>query len=91
MPKIVFKELTLNDQAYIIKYNHRDTFTLGLKEKAKDIRMFHSKQKILMLLRRMLWQHIWRLPLNQQSQEPEDLDLTLRVMSSYRERKASIP
>ena len=30
MPKIVFKELTLNDQAWIIKYDHRDTFYLRI-------------------------------------------------------------
>ena len=35
MPKIVFKELTLNDQAYIIKYNHRDTFYLRIKREGK--------------------------------------------------------
>ena len=35
MPKIIFKELTLNDQAYIIKYNHRDTFYLRVKRDGK--------------------------------------------------------
>ena len=35
MPKIIFKELTLNDQAYIIKYNHRDTFYLRIKREGK--------------------------------------------------------
>lgn len=35
MPKIIFKELTLNDQAYIIKYNHRDTFYLRIKRDGK--------------------------------------------------------
>ena len=35
MPKIIFKELTLNDQAYIIKYNHRETFYLRVKRDGK--------------------------------------------------------
>ena len=35
MPKIIFKELTLNDQAFIIKYNHRDTFYLRIKREGK--------------------------------------------------------
>jgi len=35
MPKIIYKELTLNDQAYIIKYNHRDTYYLRIKREGK--------------------------------------------------------
>ena len=35
MPKIIFKELTLNDQACIIKYSHRDTFYLRIKREGK--------------------------------------------------------
>ena len=35
MPKTIFKELTLNDQAHIIKYNHRDTFYLRTKRDGK--------------------------------------------------------
>ena len=69
MPKIVFKELTLNDQAFIIKYNHRDTFYLRIKREGKRYTNVSLKTEDLDVARRMLWQHIWRLPLNQQSQE----------------------
>ena len=35
MPKIIFKESTLNDAASIIKYNHRETFYLRIKRDGK--------------------------------------------------------
>ncbi|QBE68225.1 hypothetical protein SynWH8101_0630 [Synechococcus sp. WH 8101] len=47
MPKIIFKELTLNDQAYIIKYNHRDTFYLRIKRDGKRYTNVSLKTKDL--------------------------------------------
>lgn len=35
MPKITYKESTLNDQASIIKYNHREEFYLRIKKEGK--------------------------------------------------------
>ena len=35
MPKIISKEDTLNGEASIIKYNHRDTFYLRIKRDGK--------------------------------------------------------
>lgn len=36
MPKIIFKESTLNDQASIIKYNHRDVYYLRIRKEKKS-------------------------------------------------------
>lgn len=52
MPKIIHKEETLNGQAFIIKYNHRDTYFLRVKRdgrrysncslKTSDIKVAHQ-------------------------------------------------
>ncbi len=52
MPKIIHKEPTLNGQAFIIKYNHRDTYFLRVKRngrrytncslKTSDIKVAHQ-------------------------------------------------
>jgi len=52
MPKITYKESTLNDQASIIKYNHREEYYLRIKKEGKKYANFSLKTTDLEVARK---------------------------------------
>ena len=88
MPKIVFKELTLNDQAYIIKYNHRDTFYLRIKREGKRYTNVSLKTEDLDVAKKNALATYMEIASEPAKSRTEDLDLTLLAMSSWQRKKS---